>query len=150
MLKNILLQCAIAIQLGAFLAGNSHALEKMTAGDIQALCADFNSGKPLAEEPGDESGKALCIMYIKGFLSGEEIHRSHHKPKPTYEERAMKTRVAGLLDKMESPGESGYCIPESITPEDIASLVNREPTIAENPAEKLMETVLRRNFQCVK
>ncbi|MDN4501602.1 hypothetical protein QX776_04285 [Alteromonadaceae bacterium BrNp21-10] len=147
MLKNILVKISLVIMLMGAIPLQAQAIDKMNAADLQAVCKAFDSKK---ESSTVSTNKLLCAMYIKGFLSGEDLYRSDKIPATTFRQQALQSRAGGLSEKYQMSENSSYCIPESISIEDIALLINRQKPASNVLAKNLLEKVLQQNFLCSK
>ncbi|WP_416306620.1 hypothetical protein [Neptunicella sp. SCSIO 80796] len=147
MLKNILVQILWVVVLAGFISGQAQAIEKLNGADIQAVCNAFEIEQ---DSPTVNNDRALCAMYLKGFLAGEELYRADQLPAATFRQKALHSRAGGLLEKYQISGDISYCIPKDITIEDIALLISQHKPATDKLAENLLKDVLQQHFQCIK
>ena len=138
-----------------FAAGNSWAIEPLSAKELSAICADVDLSA-------ENSESRPCITYVKGFLDGAvatdgrvaENVASEFDDDETFTERAIRTRI---IDRMNRYGPSVYadfCVGQ---PDPIADVVqhvieelDRYEDLSTVQAQSVVYASLLRHYPCEK
>ena len=140
----------VAFTIGA---GNSRAIEPLTAEELNKICADVDL-------TAENSESRPCITYVKGFLDGAvatdgrvaENVASEFDDEETFTERAIRTRI---IDRMNRFGPSVYaefCVGQPDPIVDVVQHVIEELKRYENlsavQAQAVVYASLLRHYPC--
>ena len=141
--------------LWLFAAGNSGAIEPLTAEELSQICADVDLSA-------ENSESRPCITYVKGFLDGAvatdgrvaENVASEFDDEETFTERAIRTRI---IDRMNRYGPSVYadfCVgqPDPIVDvvQHVIEELDRYEDLSTVQAQSVVYASLLRHYPCEK
>ena len=151
-MKNLVLYSAA---LWLFVAGNSWAIEPLSAEELSAICTDVDLSA-------ENSESRPCITYVKGFLDGAvatdarvaENVASEYDEEETFTERAIRTRI---IDRMNRYGPSVYadfCVgqPDPIVDvvQHVIEELERYDDLSNVQAQSVVYASLIRHYPCEK
>lgn len=144
---NTLIRCSMVAVFSLSGIVHSNALERLDGEKFQVACKAFATGSESRDENVD---KALCSAFLQGYLAGKKYFLSTEDARYDYGDRAVKTRAQGLIFRDKRLKENRYCVPEDEPVDHLAANVGAAEMDGESYflAEDVVETVLRKHYQC--
>ena len=139
--------------LWLFAAGDSWAIEPLTAEELSRICADVDLSP-------ENSESRPCATYVKGFLDGAvatdarvaENVASEYDDDETFSERAIRTRIIDRMNRFGPSVYADFCVgqPDPIADvlQHVVEELKRYDDLSGVYAQDVVYASLRRHYPC--
>lgn len=95
----------------------------------------------------------ICIAYLQGFIAGTTLLQDAGVGEDeTFAERAIRTRAAPYVRRVESGRDGAYCLGDDVTPSAVLEAINERleagPEDSEVTAHDIVHEALIQRFPC--